>query len=120
MSKTTMIKTNDAMKHETIRECHEGKGDLYWIGVLERDETHHKRLNFFHFNTMPPGASIGVHAHSHDEEYYFIVSGTGTMILDGAAHPVGPGDITAVFPGGSHGLENTGGDDLIFIVFSIA
>lgn len=120
MRKTTFIKKNRAMKHDTIRECHEGTGDLYWTGVLEKDETHHKRMNFFHYNTMPPGASIGDHAHSHDEEWYFIISGTGTMTLDGTPHEVGPGDITAVFPGGSHGLENTGTEDLVFIVMSIA
>ncbi len=117
---TTLIKRNAAMQHDTIHNCHDGIGDLIWTGVLEKDETHHKRLNFFHYNTMPPGASIGDHHHTDDEEYYFIVSGRGTMTLDGAAHDVGPGDITAVFPGGTHGLANTGAENLVFIVMSIA
>jgi mannose-6-phosphate isomerase-like protein (cupin superfamily) len=54
-----------------------------------------------------------------DEEYYYIVSGEGTMTLDGESMKVTGGDITAVYPGGMHALENTGTEDLRIIVISV-
>ena len=41
------------------------------------------------------------------------------MHLDGTDHPVSAGDITAVYPGGTHGLINNGDEDLRVIVFCI-
>jgi mannose-6-phosphate isomerase-like protein (cupin superfamily) len=41
------------------------------------------------------------------------------MILDGERFNVGPGDVTAVFPGGSHSLENTGDETMHMIVISV-
>lgn len=35
---------------------------------------------------------------------------------EGRRLPIGPGDVAVVWPGGSHGLENTGEADLRFIV----
>ena len=40
-------------------------------------------LNFLHDDVLAPGVSIGPHAHRGDEEYYYILSGRGTMTLDG-------------------------------------
>ena len=41
------------------------------------------------------------------------------MILDGEAHAVSAGDITAVFPGGSHALINNGPCDLRVLVINL-
>ena len=56
----------------------------------------------------------------YDEEYYYIVSGNGTMTLDDERCEVAVGDIAAVFPGGAHALENTGDADLRIIVISVS
>ena len=87
--------------------------------VLDPDDLKEKRLRFIHDDILPPGVTVGVHEHTGDEEYYYILSGEGVMILDGERIPVRPGDITAVYPGGSHGLENTGEGDLRMIVISV-
>ena len=42
------------------------------------------------------------------------------MVLDGERFEVRAGDITAVFPGRSHGLENNGPEELRVIVMSIS
>jgi mannose-6-phosphate isomerase-like protein (cupin superfamily) len=63
--------------------------------------------------------TIGVHEHKDDEEYYYVLSGNGVMTLDGTRHEVKASDVTAVFPGGRHGLENTSKDDLRVIVISV-
>ena len=63
--------------------------------------------------------SIGTHRHYEDAEYYYIVSGKGIMTLDRERIEVAAGDITAVFPGGVHGLENTGDENLRIIVIGV-
>ena len=40
-----------------------------------------RRLRFVHDDVLKPGVSIGTHTHSEDEEYYYIISGSGMMHL---------------------------------------
>ena len=100
-------------------ECHGGTGTLNFTEVLCQTPGRDKRLNFIHDDVLPPGATIGVHRHELDEEYYFIVSGSGVMTLDGRRGDVRAGDLTAVFPGGSHGLENTGSTEMRILVICV-
>jgi len=76
-------------------------------------------VNFLHHDVLPPGVSIGVHSHRDDTEYYYILDGHGAMTLDDETHRVEAGDITAVFPGGSHGLVNDSDEPLRIIVLSV-
>lgn len=61
---------------------------------------------------VPPGGEIGEETHAHVEQTLFFVSGAGEAVLDGAASPVGPGDVVVVPPGTRHNFRNTGGEDL--------
>jgi len=117
---STLIKRREAMSRGPHHGCHGGAGSLDLVGVLSHQELAGRQLRFLHDNTLPPGVSIGLHDHLNDEEYYYVVAGKGTMTLDGRRYHVSAGDITAVFPGGRHALENTGPDDLRIIVFSIS
>ena len=76
-------------------------------------------LGFTHDDILPPGVSIGIHRHEKDEEYYDNISGCGVMTLDDKQFEVKAGDITAIFPGGSHGLVNNGTEDLRIMVIGI-
>ena len=120
MSQTSLFRAAGAMKREPLPECHDGRGALDWTEILDNASLKDRRLNFMHDDILAPGVTIGVHTHERDEEYYYIVSGRGTMTLDGKEQAVGPGDITAVFPGGSHGLANDSDEDLRIIVFSVS
>jgi len=120
MKKNTLLKKREKMGREPLPQCHGGKGVLDWTLVLGDEETKGKRLNFIHDDVLPPGASVGPHEHMDDEEYYYIISGKGMMVLDGEKFEVKAGDITAVFSGLSHGLENNGTEDLRVIVISIS
>lgn len=104
------------MRREPLPQCHDGQGVLDWTVVLEG---HSKHVSFIHDDVLPPGSSIGVHRHENDEEVYVILSGKGVMTLDGEEHEVGSGDVTVVFPGGSHGLENRSTEDLRILVFAV-
>jgi mannose-6-phosphate isomerase-like protein (cupin superfamily) len=120
MDETTLIKHHDEMRREPLPECHGGEGALDWTTVLDSADVAGRQLNFIHDDIIPPGASIGVHRHEDDEEYYYIVEGEGVMTLDGERYEVGPGDITAVYPGGEHGLENTSDAPMRILVVSVA
>ena len=68
--------------------------------------------------TLPPGASIGLHGHTINEDVYLIVEGRGIFVgSDGKEVPVSAGDVTIARPGQSHSLKNTGRRPLRFINF---
>ena len=60
---------------------------------------------------LPPREPGRLHRHAHVEAYY-VLSGRGTVVIDGAERTVRAG--SAVFlPGGAeHGVRNTGPDPL--------
>ena len=120
MDKTTLIKRRDDMQREPLPECHGGTGALDWTTVLDGRDLRGRHLNFIHDDVLAPGVSIGVHRHEHDEEYYYVLSGRGVMTLDGERFEVKAGDITAVYPGGEHGLENSADEDMRIVVISVS
>ncbi|MDY6836361.1 MAG: cupin domain-containing protein [Thermodesulfobacteriota bacterium] len=120
MSKTSFLKRARDMRQAPLARCHDGEGELQWTEVLDCSSDTTRRLNFFHDDVLKPGVSVGVHHHQNDEEYYYIISGKGIMTLDGEEFEVGPGDIAAVYPGGSHGLRNHADDDLRILVVSVS
>jgi len=70
-----------------------------------------------HLIRIPPGKESFIpHAHSVSEEFVFILEGAGEMVLDGVAHPVGPGDFVG-FPidGVVHSLKSKGPGDLLYL-----
>jgi len=69
----------------------------------------------FRKRVLHPGSAIGYHLQKEDEVYY-IVSGTGEMQMNGKTFPVKTGDAILTRPGSSHGLKQTGKDDLVVII----
>ena len=64
---------------------------------------------------LPPGSSEGRHRHTGVEEIYFVLSGSGSMELDGERAPVEPGDAVAIAPGAWHQITATGSEPLRFL-----
>lgn len=67
---------------------------------------------------IPPGKdSFAYHAHLLEEEWLFIISGTGIVELGATEHSVGPGDFVA-FPAGSspHLIKNRSADELVYLM----
>ena len=121
MNPKTLLKKRGDMLRRVRSRLHEGAGDIAQVVLLDGAAIPGRKLNFIFENTLPPGASIGEHEHRGvDEEYYHVLSGSGTMTLDGKAYGVGSGDITAAFQGGRHELRNTGAEDLRVLVISVA
>ena len=100
--------------------AHDGEGEILTHRILTRDAIA-GACHFMDITVMPPGTSVGRHDHAaSEEEYYLILSGTGTMSLGTETFSVGPGDLVRNPPGGSHGLLNDGGAPLTLFVFELA
>jgi mannose-6-phosphate isomerase-like protein (cupin superfamily) len=69
----------------------------------------------FRKRVLKPGAAIGYHLQEIDEVYY-ILSGNGVMQMNGKEFPVKPGDAILTRPGSSHGLKQTGTEDLTLMI----
>ncbi|HEY7055181.1 MAG TPA: cupin domain-containing protein [Vicinamibacterales bacterium] len=69
----------------------------------------------FRKRALKPGSGIGYHE-QHEDEIYYVLSGTGLMTIDGKSFEVGPGTAVLTRPGSSHGLKQTGADDLVILI----
>ena len=69
----------------------------------------------FRKRALKPGSAIGYHEQKEDEIYY-VLSGRGEMTIDGKTFEVNPGDAILTRPGSSHGLRQTGVEDLVIMI----
>ena len=67
---------------------------------------------------LPPGKdSFAYHAHLVEEEWVYIISGTGVVEIDGEETTVGPGDFMGfATPGVAHLLKNTSSEELVYLM----
>ncbi len=74
----------------------------------------------FEWSLLPVGGVCGEHLHTRTEEIYFILSGSGDMVLNGEPHGVRAGDVIFTCVGASHELRNThSNDDLTWLVIEL-
>ena len=69
----------------------------------------------FRKRALKPGSGIGYHEQKEDEIYY-VLSGRGVMTVDDKSFEVGPGTAVLTRPGSSHGLKQTGTEDLVIMI----
>src|SRR4051812_28513621 len=69
----------------------------------------------FRKRALKPGSGIGLHEQKEDEIYY-VLSGAGTMTLDGKTVDIKPGDAILTRTGSTHSLKQTGNDDLVIMI----
>ena len=102
---------------ETV--AHGGRGTIRFRRVADGESTEGS-CNFIDLAVLPPGASIGRHTHSpEEEEFYLVLSGSGRMVRDGEELRLTAGDLVRNRPGGTHQLENDGDADLRIFVFEV-
>lgn len=63
---------------------------------------------------VAPGQTTWLHS-LRTSEVYYILSGQGSMHIDGASRPVVPGDTVYIPPKAKQQITNTGGADLVFL-----
>ena len=113
-----MLRRQSEMETQVLVNCHEGTGNVHCRTVLRAADSE-LGIRFMHDDVIEPGASIGEHLHRDEEEVYFVVEGHGTMILDGQRFGIGPGDVSLVGRGHSHGLENSPDGPMRLVVYCV-
>ena len=95
-----------------------GKGQIFITHLLTPKEMLDKCAMFASVK-IPVGASLDVHQHVGNNETYHIISGKGLYTDNGKTYEVKAGDTTFCADGDTHGIENIGDEDLIFIALII-
>jgi quercetin dioxygenase-like cupin family protein len=76
------------------------------------------RLNNFELR-IDPGCGISPHVHEAATEFFYVISGTGEVLLNGEWQVLQPGDALKATTGNEHGFRNrTDEPMLLYALFS--
>lgn len=108
----------DISSPATVMGVHGGAGALLWKRLATGAHLYGE-WDGYEWVALEPGARAGLHVHSHTEEIWFFLSGTGVMELDGVRHDVAPGTLVITPLNSSHAAWNTGEKRLEYIVIEV-
>ncbi|MBS5519985.1 MAG: cupin domain-containing protein [Acidaminococcus sp.] len=105
-----------AIYHTLTRTVKEnpGTGSIISDAIMD-PETLGKGVKMFAQVTLKPGCAVSIHQHVGNNETYYLIQGSGEYTDEDKKVTVKAGDVTFCPDGGTHGLLNTGKDDLVFI-----
>lgn len=115
--------TGDDMRDE-VQILGPEDGESHWQPVpanghvrnLFNDRTVKSRSRFsLGTQTVAPGCFIREHTHDRHEEIIFVVSGRGTVRMDGHDHPLEPGSAVYIGLDHKHMFINPGPEPLTFV-----
>ena len=69
----------------------------------------------FRKRAFKPGSGVGPHEQKEDEIYY-VLSGKGTMTLDGKTVDITPGTAVLTRTGSTHSLKQVGDEELVVLI----
>jgi quercetin dioxygenase-like cupin family protein len=108
-----MIRRKSELAIQTREGIRGGAGKAQLLEYVSPGEM--AGVEFVSVLTLEPGASIGQHPHSGEEELYLILEGEGAGFLDGESFTVRPGDAFLCKAGHAHGLANGPDTPLLFL-----
>jgi quercetin dioxygenase-like cupin family protein len=87
---------------------HEGTCHSYFMFEKEsvRAQTLGTYLEFVCEFELAAGQSLAPHEHNSDE-FYYLISGSAVMTIDGESHPVQVGDLVHIPPNAVHSITDT-------------
>ena len=102
-------------KHPLVRHRDETPSDDWPFGRMQRIVTGGDggvaNVQVAKTNGLPPFFHTGY------DEVYYVLSGAGTITLNGRACPLRPGSVAVIPAGASHALEVDPGQELEFVIF---
>lgn len=101
-----MVVRRSEMTQESREKMRGGEGPVQITNLVDPAKLPHGRL--LAELTLPPGSSIGVHAHGSETEYFILLSGEAVVADNGTDRVVAPGDLVITGGGATHGIRNTG------------
>lgn len=112
-----MITTERNIEHYENRAG--GKGTMH-VERLLPNEVLGDHVKMYAKITVNCNSSIGYHKHEGDSESYYILQGKANYLDEHKnSHILEPGAVTYTADGQSHGIENIGEEDLIFMAVII-
>jgi mannose-6-phosphate isomerase-like protein (cupin superfamily) len=109
-----MIKKAADLSVDLEQNLKGGQGTVRIINIVEREELYGTG-RLLGVSLIPPGGSIGYHAHMGDFETYYILKGRARVNDNGTVGELGPGDMMQCRNGDSHSIDNAGDVDLEYI-----
>lgn len=65
----------------------------------------------------PANFTVGLHYHTQADEFFYILNGQGSFLIEGKDIPIGPGDVVFVPAGQDHGISISAERPLEMLVF---
>ena len=107
-----MVIHRNEMKTEVREKMRDGNGSVELTYLVNTENEKHTRM--LGEITLKSGCSIGNHSHENETEYFFIISGAGTVVDNGKEVQIKAGDSIITGNGASHSIRNSGTEPLIF------
>lgn len=111
-----VVRTTQLDASEAIHISHplNDRSELFMTRLSDRTGLSHLGVSLAR---LPPGReSFALHVHSLQEEWIYVVSGTGHIRLDDREGPIHAGDFVGFPPGGpAHLVRNTSNADLVYL-----
>ncbi|MDD4275142.1 MAG: cupin domain-containing protein [Desulfobacter postgatei] len=76
-------------------------------------------LTNFSQSLLKPLQTTTVHKHKDMYEVFYVLSGIGSIVVNGEEFSIQKGSCIAVFPGESHSIMNNGNMDLVLNYFGL-
>ena len=117
MKHSTVI-LSDRKNPSTVFGVHGGTGTLLWKRLATGS---HLQADWdgFEWVALGPGDRVGKHTHTHTEEIFYFLSGTGLVTMDGDERRVGPGDLVVTPLNSWQSVINDGSEQLEYIVIEV-
>ncbi len=107
-----MFRRKEDIKVRNVKNAQGGDGEVtFYDWLLPEEAKGHGRV--FSKLVIPPGASIGYHAHEGEFEAYLVVSGEATVDDNGSQVVLHEGDMHMCVDGEGHGTRNNSDKDLV-------
>lgn len=110
--------TGHTNKAGEVLGVHGGAGVMLWTRVATGAHLH-AEWDGVEWVAFEPGGRAGLHTHSHTEEIWYFLKGTGVIELDGERHDVSPGSIILTPLHSRHAAWNTGNERLEYVVIEV-
>lgn len=107
-----MIKKKSAQTLEVRKNMRAGMGEVTIRHYLQKEEIN-ARCRLCAELIIPPGASIGLHEHTQEDEVFIIQQGNAIVLDDGKEVEVEAGDAILTANAASHTIRNSGNNNLV-------